>query len=411
MKSKSSWTHKGFRIRPRIRGGKTRYVVDSSTKLGRRHFFTFSTKGEALIKCEQLSLTLKNEGVRAFDLTAGDREDAAHALEIVQRLGFGSLVDAANKLAQYHAPPSGDISVTMLRDLFIGHYKTQLDDSVCSLRHFNDLSSRTRPLIHKFGEETIKSLSPQKVWEWLTKLKQERDWSRQTLQNYTRVLTRFFNFALDKGFIAENPLTSKTIAFDKNAALKRPARKAPSIISINDAHSLLYTAHATNEERGLLPFVVLTMFAGLRPDSEADRMEWDSIDLEEGLVFVRSDKSKNVKSARTIELCPAAIEWLLLCDQAKPIVPSKRASLWKHLREEAGILKWKPDTLRHSFCTYLYGITRNKAKLIASMGHVDDEVLGFYLQINPSAAKAAKLYFDLSPQSVLAGADSKILKM
>jgi integrase len=262
-----------------------------------------------------------------------------------------------------------------------------------------------------FGREQVKSITPQKLWKWLKKQKQLRNWSRQTLQNYTRVLTRFFNYAFEKGFVAENPLLSKTIAFEKGAALRQTGKEPPAIIALKDARALLRAAHDTDEQRGFLTFVVLCMFCGLRPEAEAVKLEWDQIDMADRLVYIHPQKSKNTKSARSVEICDVALEWLLLCNQSKQIGPVNWVSNWKKLRNAAGIMEWKGDTLRHSFASYGFAMHRNKGRLITDLGHVDDQMLNYYLQVTPLVKKNAKHYFDLTPDKVLGPDECNVVPM
>lgn len=397
-------------IREVEKSGKIKYKVDTTTKLGKRYQPVFNTKEEAEIQCEQFRIQLRNEGVRAFELTPQERGDAREALDMVRELGFGTLVEATKTLSKYHRPPSGDITIRKLRDEFLAHYTNQLDDRVISKRTFGDVKSRTKILVKPFGELEAKYLTYDKLWPEVMELKNRTPWSRQTLQNYCRVLTRFFNFAVEKGYMAENPMLSNKVSFDKKEATKQVAKPKPSLVNATDAADMIREAWAMDGEAHILAFVTLAMFCGLRPEAEILKLDWQDIDLETGKVFVQPNKSKNTASGRIVGIPDCAKKWLMRCDQNKPLAPFRWQYNWKRLRDNASITDWVPDTLRHSFASYSYALHQDRPRLESELGHVDKQMLSYYLQVSPAINRNAKQYFELTPEKVLGDAEERVLK-
>lgn len=396
-------------IREVLKGDRIKFKVDTTTKLDKRYQPVFPTKEEAEIMCEQFRVRLKNEGMRAFDLSPQEREDALEALGMIQALGFTTLVEAVGTLSKYHKPPSGDITIRKLREEFLDHYNNQVDDGVISERTYSDVKSRTKILEKPFGKLEAKFLTYDKLWPEIMRLKKSTPWSRQTLQNYCRVLTRFFNFAVEKGYMAENPMLSNNVSFDKKEATKQTAKAKPSLVNAADAADILREAAVLDKEAHILAFTTLAMFCGLRPEAEILKLDWEDIDLETGRVFVQPNKSKNTASGRIVGIPDCAKEWLVKCDQNKPIAPFRWQYNWKRLRDNAGIIDWKPDTLRHSFASYSYAIHGDRPRLESELGHVDKQMLTHYLQVSPAVNKNAKKYFGLTPGKVLGEEETKVV--
>ena len=59
------------------------------------------------------------------------------------------------------------------------------------------------------------------------------------------------------------------------------------------------------------------------------------------------------------------------------IIPANWNRRWKSLRDAAGFLRWKADTLRHTFATYHAMYFRNLPQLQQEMGHRNAELLRF----------------------------------
>jgi integrase len=50
--------------------------------------------------------------------------------------------------------------------------------------------------------------------------------------------------------------------------------------------------HASADDLPLLPFLVLGLFCGVRPDGELQKLEWSDIDLNDKVVTIRPEVSK-----------------------------------------------------------------------------------------------------------------------
>ncbi|MBE7504315.1 MAG: hypothetical protein HS113_29300 [Verrucomicrobiales bacterium] len=102
----------------------------------------------------------------------------------------------------------------------------------------------------------------------------------------------------------------------------------------------------------------------MRPE-EADRVRWEDVDLERGLIQVDAATSK-VRRRRIIHLQPAAIAWLARAKAVgaqQPLVQQKRQHIQRKLRRAFGWSHWRElDVLRHTAASYLLGCTRMPAR-------------------------------------------------
>ena len=70
--------------------------------------------------------------------------------------------------------------------------------------------------------------------------------------------------------------------------------------------------HAFENDLDLLPFLVFGFFAGICPNGELQKLEWQDVDLTERgkpVLVIRPEVSKT-KRRRFIDLSPNAIEWV-----------------------------------------------------------------------------------------------------
>lgn len=397
-----SWRYKNDWpiIREVEKSSKIKFKVDTTTRLGRREQKVCHTKQEAEILCEQYLIRLRNNGRRAFELSPREQEDALSAIQIAQKLGFDTLTTAMETLTVYHTSVAGDVSTTALREQFLTHYKTQVEEGVNSLRHLQDLRNRTAPLESKFGQTNVKELNGPLVWGFLQKLQKSEKWSRGTLKGYVRVWRQFFNFARQKEYITDNPLNQPRIEFEIREATREKVKPSPAILTPEEAAALLKAAHDM-QEGNMLPIVAVILFCGLRPESEALKLTWDDFDWERNCVCIGGDRSKSSVSARRVSLCDAILSWLNLSDRSKPFGPTNWKRRWKWVRDNAGLTKWVPDISRHTFASYRWADHGDDRLLEMELGHIRPETKEHYRQVSPAVNRDWKTFFALTPSIVL----------
>jgi integrase len=157
-------------------------------------------------------------------------------------------------------------------------------------------------------------------------------------------LHTFFNWSVQQGYASENPVR-------KTEKIKK-VTKLPKILTFNEASQMLDFAKIY---RGgsLLPYTVLSLFCGLRPN-EARRLTWGDINFDEKFIRVHKTKVSQVRLA----VIPEIASKLLQTCKNKEIAPGRKAL--ERLKNAGGytsdgketLKKWVPDIFRHTCLSY-----------------------------------------------------------
>src|SRR5262249_29875889 len=116
-----------------------------------------------------------------------------------------------------------------------------------------------------------------------------------TRKNYARALSVLFTFAVDRHYCVVHP-AGKLVPEKANG-------KKPGILTALEAKALLLAA-----EVDFVPALALGLFAGLRPEAEIWRLDWQSIKLHKRIIDI--DRSKNTMSHRHVRITDNLAAWL-----------------------------------------------------------------------------------------------------
>lgn len=150
------------------------------------------------------------------------------------------------------------------------------------------------------------------------------------------------------------------------------------------------------EHRPCMPALGVMLWCGVRP-AEVERLCWEDIDREEGVLVLRPRHSKT-GGCRHVPLRPVAAAWLRESGrQARGrLCPPDWQRRWRRLREAAGLVPWQQDVLRHTFASYHLKAFRNLAELQAEMGHGSPALLQTrYLSMRGITAEGAALFWQV----------------
>jgi site-specific recombinase XerD len=271
-----------------------------------------------------------------------------------------------------------------------------------SRAHRFTLTSQMRKFCQDFGDEQI-GIMPAKRTDlkaWL-----DRNFSNKTTRsNYRRALHNFFSWAVEEGFLAENPAKPWKTSRTSDDRAKEFA--FPGILSPQELREYLQGAH-THSKR-LLSYFALGAFSGIRTD-EFEELRWGSIRPADNIIFATSAVSKTGEP-RTVPIHPTLAAWLEILPRGRAderVVPTifeaMRRRLLKELnRKRKTKLKWPPNALRHSFGSYRYRQTLSLEKTSDEMRHSDPKLFRKHY-LNPDVTDAmAKEYWSLTPSKVLA---------
>jgi integrase len=187
------------------------------------------------------------------------------------------------------------------------------------------------------------------VEKWLAEC--ENMYSRQTRFNRVNTL---LSYAKRRDILKENPCERiDRITVDK---------PVPVILTVEQSRLLYEVCPA-----GCRPYLVLAMFAGIRPD-EVIRLDWKDINLETKTVQVDG----KTRRRRIVPLEPIAASLLSLHPvKTGPVAPSKSTvKRWQRTaRHVIGYEKFPHDVLRHTAASYLIALYDDAGKVAMRLGN------------------------------------------
>ncbi|MDR3403940.1 MAG: hypothetical protein P4L99_15695 [Chthoniobacter sp.] len=358
------------------------WKVDGRTKEGGSRRF-FDTKAEAETYAQQCRVQKENNGISAF----GNVELAAFGKTVHDAIAFylGYL------RRQQRSVPVKDAIAAFL-DRMSGR----------SARYTSDLRTRLGHFETVFGDQQIGSVEPAAITDWLDGM----DVSPVTRNTIRRRVASFFAFAKEKKWRQDNPF-----AGGKKAEIKRvdEPRKKVRILTVEQVKALVDIA---SDET--LPFWLIAIFAGLRPESEIFRLRWEHIDLEQKVIVVDGSEESDIEETKTgrrvVQMKDCLVAMLLpFARPAGPVIPP--GNVWKKLRvdkrqvgfgtpgsetdeEKAAGMKLKPwveDITRHTFGSHLLAACGDIGIVSTQMGNSPEMVRKHYLAL-VKPAEAAKFW-------------------
>ena len=322
----------------------------------------------------------KNEGDLAFKLSAGSRKDAAAAMELLAPYSI-SLRECASFYVRHAATATGDKTIQQV----IEELLTVKTSAGMSAKYLKDLRIRLNIFARDFGSEKAVDVSQQMVDDWLVALPH----SGTTKNNYRRLLGVLFNFASDRKYVLQIPISKQSKSSVK--------RGKPGILSVEECARLLSAC-----DYEILPAVALGMFGGLRPESEIWRLDWSRIDFKRKQIDIEPLATKNAgdnASVRWVEMPDNLIEWLSpLRKKTGPVSPmgDPYFTRLQRARALAKIATWPHDALRHSFCSYHYALHHDAGKTMAEAGHTNPRTFFRHYRARVQSDDAVR-YFNIRP--------------
>jgi len=317
----------------------------------------FLTKEKARDYAAQRHLEITQFGHAAFALTSRQRDDATRAIALLSPHGL--TLEAAANVALKHLPKvQAQTTVTTLRTLFLkapGKRRAKLTSR--RSQTLQNLTWRTARFEKTFGSHNASTLRTEQVREWLSSLGKL---SPVSLNNERRVLHAMFSFAVNEGYCVANPITK--------VPLYHIPEKAPAILGVEQAERLIRVAADTDSTLGLLGYITLGLFAGLR-STEIKMLDWTAVKPERRMVTVDGSIAKS-GSIRNVALADNAMAWLGACAARTGSVSPRNLNHRLHrLRFLAGIDQWHGNELRHSFASYHFDLHQNAPLTAAMLGH------------------------------------------
>jgi len=364
--------------------GNTQWRIDVVVD-GARVYESFKTEDDAIRRAWQIADDRQNAGKAGFELPMSKRVEAAECYKLLASYPDASLREAVeyyiSRKAQYAAAPAVADGVEQIVSELTGKRGQRTVDN---LRWY------WRKFAADFGSRGFTEIEADQITAWL-----DRTASHPTTRhNYRRAVVHLFNIAITKKWCVENPAAKSR----KDDSLP----PEPEVFTVAELTSVL--THA--DDYGLLPYIVLGTFCGIRV-SELTRLEWSKINLVERTVTIEARTTKT-KTRRVVTLNDTAVTWLTPHVQKSGDVVQAlglREQLHK-LRTAAGLKHWPINVMRHSFGSYALSAWQDVARVSYQMGNSPQICKRHYEQIVTKSAAAA--FWALHPA---ADVDGKIVPM
>jgi integrase len=199
------------------------------------------------------------------------------------------------------------------------------------------------------------------------------------------------------------------------------APKPPEFLTVPHVHDLLWVCRQTASK--FLPYLVLGVFAGIRPE-ELAKLHWNHIDLDRGEILIDENVvvGRGNRHRRIIEMkekgeirpeFQALYAWLHLCPtRTGYIVPvdgdrktgrvMRQIKQWveryrKRISVRAGV-KLGQDILRKTACTYLMLRLQNEHKVAMILGNSPRVIFTHYRGLG--RREQADAFLNLTPDNV-----------
>ena len=387
---------------------------------GKRFRPHFHTKAEAVAEKERKERERRLVGIEGSQMSSALRVDAIHANQILAPLG-SSLLTAARHYADYlskNALKAASLTLSQAKDEYLktkekavgtkgGITAVSFRNIRCRMNVFTNgiIGNKVLPAL---GGMKLPDITHVEIADFIDNL----PYQGQTKAHYRAQIHSFFEFAKRKGFLGKVGIVTNPVK--ELGSIKKESRgEGVRILSVDQTEELLAKAEASRHSRILVPRLALGLFMGLRPD-ETSRLDWKDIRFSENDIHIRKLRGKR-KQERFPTLNPTAKAWLWKYRCAEGPVYSQSAHIirkaWDKLRKDCG---WKIckdaeqedefgfDILRHSFGSYMFAKTQDRAKTTELMGTSLSVFAKHYLKPMPS--KSAEPYWNILPDPARAKA-------
>jgi site-specific recombinase XerD len=359
----------------------TRYVVDFGTLDGKRQRKTFKTQFEAKAHINRNAILQKKIGRMAGKLTDTDLRDAAKAIDRLQRLV--SLETAAMFYMTHNHPEGGKVTTAEAIEKFL---QSRGEKNLRAVT-IGDYKAKLTPFARDMNGKPLCQITVAILEDWL----RAGNYTASTRKSYLRATAAFFQWAVKRRYMIENPARS----IDS----PREDRNAVTYLTVKDAEKLLQVA--SKEWPALVPYLAIGMFAGLRPSeihghkTDHPPLDWRKIDFERKIITIDAEQTKT-RDGRRVEMSDNLVRWLFSHRREHGPIYFTRSSLASVVTKAK--IDFPKDVLRHTAGTYAYAQKKHEGEVAIMLGDTIKTIKKHY--VNPMVDKAdAEKFWALEPKT------------
>jgi integrase len=316
-------------------------------------------------------------------LTEGQLRDAEAAFRRLPKDGpsLAFLLDLA--LTTYRPPEREQTLDAAVAD-YLAAKGRERDRGIISSAQVGSIRKELARLTARFPGQTVSQLGVPD----LTTFCERGLPSLKTQNNRRGILSTFFKFALQKDWIAKNPVAK--------VPHHRIAHRRGSARTLTPTQAQNLMTHVEGYRGGaLVPFFALCLFAGIRPclrAGEIFKLRPANIRLETGVIHVEPETSK-VRMKRSIAIQPNLAAWLRAypLDRFPIIIPN----LQHERKEIATKFELTHDIMRHTFISMHVAKFRSMGEAALQAGNSESIIRKHYLDLKTPAE--AEEFFSIMP--------------
>jgi len=349
---------------------------------GKRQQLFFPSKAEATTVCEQLKARKDNFGVSLTALTPARIAEAAEAYNLLEGRNI-SLLTTVRRCLGIEDQRAASIPFRELCTLYIESKKDRGKRHLASMR-------RTVNRLPSLGDRLVSDISHRDLEPLLNEI---APGGRNFVMRHLRA---FFNYGIKRGYLTESPITRLDFVGS--------VPKEVEVIPPEGVARMLETA--LKKDLGLLPYLTLGFFCGIRPIGELTLLQWSDVDLQNRSVTIRSTVSKT-RRRRFPEISENAIAWLEAYREREgrcegPIITCSERVLYTRRQQNlgaAGVTHWPNSAMRHSYCSYWLAMHKDINKLVLQSGHTSVDTMWRHYHRGTTEAEAKKFWGIIPPSS------------
>ena len=399
--------------------GYTEFKVVFYDPEGKRKSRAFADYADARKEADSINDSVNDGNLNTLTLDSSEKQEYTRALNIlgpakvslttaasayadaIRNLGSVSLSDAVQFYLKRHPQTVKDKGVRAICDEFLAMKKASGVSNVYSKNmrwYLDQFASRFHCALGSVGHGDLN--------EWIGSL----DCSPRTKQNQRGAVRTLVRWAERRDYLPKDHIDWERVDKSKAAQTQIHIFTSDEIsklleAAIEDEQSVKLTPFPQTRfsQTGLIPFLVLGAFAGLR-NAEIKRQLWSDIHIDR--VFLRVTGAKgNTPAKRLVTIESNLAEWLGRYKRGESVCCDYRnvESAILRIAQKAGV-KWKRNALRHSFISYKVALSQNVGQVALEAGNSPTMIFKHYREL--VTIDEAKTWFAISPEP-----DSNVISM
>jgi len=396
----------GFpRIRQAVKNGTTYWICDCRSKrlLPDGKELWFATQSAALEKRAEVQRMLESGNVVSeYDLACLKRWKARIAglkeckpnkeMELMEE-AVDKFIKSRNKSEEKKEEKE---TISELCTLWV-NAKIRGDYRKLRKSTITEIKQTASKITELWGENNYQSLKKDHIRDFVESLS---DYHQTTKKKWAIRIGGFCSWVIAEGYGRGNPCRGVKVA--------STPKDIPQILTIDQTRKLLTTCESDQKYLPMIKFLVLGLFAGLRPN-EIQRLKPEDIQLEptpftrdryknvgpiNGIIDIKVLASKTGRP-RKVVINDTLARYLQRYSD-KPIFPKTNfRKNFDALRESAGFESWPQDIIRHTAASYFVSKTQDWQLTASQFGNSVAVLEKYYVDtIHPSMIDQ---YYDIKP--------------